>query len=403
MDILTQVLKRIKLGKCQARFIEQLVGLILAIPGRINYLNLERYGDRSEKSYRNWFKKPLAWVAVNAEVVIEMQAQGVMGKTLVMIVDGSFIKKAGKHTPGLGKFWEGKAGKAIKGLELQSVALVDLEKRQAVALEAQQTLTKPEEVSRMTGYAKHSLKVVSALPPSLRQRLKCVVADALYAKASFIDALVDEGLHVVSKFRVDANLKYLYQGERSQKPGRPKRFDGKVDFKDFSRWQVVQEDKHSHTYTALLYSVALKRKVRVVVICYLATLHRKAHREVLFSTDLTLSASEIIACYRARFEIEFIFRDAKQFAGLEDCQSRSHEALAFHWNAALLTVNVTRLQQLTALPKREPFVFRMEDQKRKAFNQLFAQRIIDSLPLDLTYPNCLPFIQSALNLRVKAT
>ncbi len=173
MDILTQVLKRIKLGKCQAKFIEQLVGLILAIPGRINYLNLERYGERSEKSYRNWFKKPLAWVAVNAEVVIEMQAQGVMGKTLVMIVDGSFIKKAGKHTPGLGKFWESKAGKAMKGLELQSVALVDLEKRQAVALEAQQTLTKPEEVSRMTGtgYAKHSLKVVAALPASLRQRL----------------------------------------------------------------------------------------------------------------------------------------------------------------------------------------------------------------------------------------
>lgn len=196
---------------------------------------------------------------------MEMQEQGVMGKTLVMIVDGSFLKKAGKHTPGLGKFWEGKAGKAIKGLELQSVALVDLEKRQAVALEAQQTLTKPEEVSRMTGYAKHRLKVVAALPHPCVNVCLGVVADALYAKASFVDALVAEGLHVVSKFRVDANLKYLYQGEPSQKPGRPKRFDGKVDFKDFSGWQVVQEDKRSHTYTALLYSVALKRKVRVVV------------------------------------------------------------------------------------------------------------------------------------------
>ena len=130
-----------------------------------------------------------------------------------------------------------------------------------------------------------------------------------------------------------------------------------MDFKDFSRWQTVQADKRSHSYTALLYSVALKREVRVVVICYHATPHRKAHREVLFSTDPAMSALDIIACYRARFEIEFVFRDAKQFAGLEDCQSRSPEALAFHWNASLLTVNLARLQQRMASPNNHSFVF----------------------------------------------
>ena len=405
MDILTQILKRLQLRKCQAMFLQQVVGLILAIPGRINYLNLERYSERSEKSYRNWFEKPLDWVSVNAEMVVEMQALGLMGKTLVLAVDGSFVSKAGKHTPGLGKFWDGKAGKAMRGLELHSAALIDLEKRQAFVLDARQTpaISEAEAPSRMHAYAQHSVEVVAALPASLRQRLKCVVADALYAKASFVDALRHEGLHVVSKLRVDANLKYLYQGERSKKSGRPQRFDGKVDFKDFSRWQTVQSDKTSVVYTAILYSIALKREVRVVVICYLATAQRKAHREVLFSTDLTVLALDIIACYRARFEIEFVFRDAKQFAGLQDCQSRSQDALAFHWNAARLTVNVTRVQQLTITTGRDSFVFRMEDAKRRSFNQLLAHRIIDSLPFDLTYQNCLPFIHSALNLGVKAT
>ena len=33
-----------------------------------------------------------------------------------------------------------------------------------------------------------------------------------------------------------------------------------------------------------------------------------------------------------RFQIEFLFRDAKQFTGLEDCQARDPVKLAFHFN-----------------------------------------------------------------------
>jgi putative transposase len=408
MAILAQIVKRMKLRKCQAIFLEQVIGVILAIPGRINYLNLERYSNRSEKSYRTWFEKPLDWLSINSEIVVEMQTRGLMGKTLVMAVDGSFINKAGKHTPELGKFWNSKQGKAIQGLEVHSAALIDLEKRQAFVMEAKQTPATPlAGDSRIVQYAKHSLEVITALPPCLRQQLKCVVADALYAKAAFVNTLRAEGIHVVSKFRVDANLKYLYLGERTNKPGRPKRFDGKVDFKDFSRWQVVQSDKTSITYTAILYSVALKCEVRVVVISYVETAQTKAHHEVLFATDLMMSALDIIACYRARFELEFVFRDAKQFTGLQDCQSRSLDALDFHWNASFLGVNVTRAQQLSACPcadyLQDSFVFSMEDEKRRAFNLLLAQTIIETLPGHLTFQYCLPFIQTALNLGVKAT
>jgi hypothetical protein len=45
----------------------------------------------------------------------------------------------------------------------------------------------------------------------------------------------------------------------------------------------------------------------------------------------------------------------------------------------------------------------MEDDKRRSFNTLLAHRIIDSLPIDLTFHNCLPFIQDALRLGVKAS
>jgi hypothetical protein len=34
--------------------------------------------------------------------------------------------------------------------------------------------------------------------------------------------------------------------------------------------------------------------------------------------------------YRLRFQIEFLYRDAKQFTGLNDCQARSPSKLNFH-------------------------------------------------------------------------
>jgi hypothetical protein len=334
--------------------------------------------------------------------VSELQKVGKLGKRLVLAMDGSFIGKAGKHTPGLGNFWDSKVGKARKGLEVHAAALIDLEYRQAFALEARQTPeTTSEAQSRVQYYAQHTVAVVTDLPPALRTQLLCVVVDGYYAKVRFVKTLREHHLHVVGKLRVDANLKYLYQGPKSKKPGRPKRFDGKVDFKDFSRWQVVERTKKSTTYATTLYSVALHCEVKVVVICYAAMTHRKAHHEVFFSTDVSIKPLDIIACYRARFEIEFVFRDAKQFAGLEDCQSRSPHALAFHWNASLLTVNVARLQQCLASPKDDPFVFSMEDDKRRSFNLVLAQQIIDSLPVNLTLHNCLPFIQDALLLGVK--
>jgi hypothetical protein len=45
----------------------------------------------------------------------------------------------------------------------------------------------------------------------------------------------------------------------------------------------------------------------------------------------------------------------------------------------------------------------MEDEKRRAFNLLLAQTIIETLPGHLTFQYCLPFIQTALNLGVKAS
>jgi putative transposase len=86
--------------------------------------------------------------------------------------------------------------------------------------------------------------------------------------------------------------------------------------------------------------------------------------KLLFSTNLEHGALNVAEFCRARIKMEFPFRDAKQFAGLMDCQSRSAKALEFHWNASFLVTSLARAQQLLEFEGEvQDFVFNVEDAK----------------------------------------
>jgi len=63
---------------------------------------------------------------------------------------------------------------------------------------------------------------------------------------------------------------------------------------------------------------------------------------VLFSSDLDLAYAQIIDYYSLRFQIEFNFRDAKQYWGLEDFMNVSETAVTNAANLALFLVNLTQ-------------------------------------------------------------
>jgi putative transposase len=63
---------------------------------------------------------------------------------------------------------------------------------------------------------------------------------------------------------------------------------------------------------------------------------------ILFSSDLTLAYAQLIDYYRLRFQIEFNFRDAKQYWGLEDFMNTSETAVTNAANLALFMVNFSQ-------------------------------------------------------------
>ncbi len=103
-----------------------------------------------------------------------------------------------------------------------------------------------------------------------------------------------------------------------------------------------------------------------------------------FSTDTQLEASEIVRYYRSRFQIEFLFRDARQYTGLGDCQSPKKVALQFHFDASMSALNLLKLQDREGNEKREGHVISIQRLKIRKFNQYLIDRIISLLDFQPT-------------------
>lgn len=102
-------------------------------------------------------------------------------------------------------------------------------------------------------------------------------------------------------------------------------------------------------------------------------------------TDKELDGSLIVRYYRLRFQIEFLIRDAKQHAGLEDCQARSENKLYFHFNMAFSVVSIAKAATWLSIPKEQREAFSMRNLKLLYYNKLLTERIFENLALDL---NC---------------
>jgi hypothetical protein len=350
--------------------------------GKVNFTNLSRYSDLSERTYRRHFEQPYEFMGLN-QVVIESAI--VPTHFQVGVVDASFVPKSGKATYGVDRFYNGKAGRTERGLEISMIAVVDVEQLIGYTLSVQQTpvLEPVDELdtdrTRVDDYLDHLRATRSAFPTAVRY----LVGDGFYSKRKWVNGVVELGLETIGKLRCDANLNYLYDGP--QKPrGARRKYDGKVDLTDFTRWHALGEvEPETELYTAVVWSVCLKRKIRVVYL-----LNRK-HPErlyyaLLFSTDIDLDPIQLFEAYRARFQIEFIFRDAKQFTGLTDCQARDEQKLDFHFNASLTALNIAKWEQYQQRDPWEPFVFSMASYKRRKLNQHLMDRFIRNLDLDET-------------------
>ncbi len=380
MNSIRDILPKVQ-SKAQEKFLIILISTIMVLCGKVNFTNLSRYSEIDERTYRRQYLRSYNFIQSNAQVI--EQAISATARQMIAI-DCSFVRKSGKATYGIEYFWNGSAGSAEKGLEISVVSIVDVDAKQGYTLSVQQTPpARPEsETTRIDRYLEH----LQATYPYLPKSAHYVVNDGFYSKIKWVDGVMALNLDVIGKLRCDADLRYVYTGE--QKPrGRKRKYDGKVDLTDVSRMTSVGEIVPKlYLYTVIVWSLSLKRKVRLAYLIDTRKPNRTG-RILLFSTDINIDAKDILSFYKSRFQIEFIFRDAKQFTGLADCQARDLTKLDFHFNACLLALNLAKFQAWQSHQSshpESPFVFSMASYKRLALNRHLLERFISLLDLEPT-------------------
>jgi hypothetical protein len=377
-------------NKPQRKFLAHLIGLLLMFPGHATFRNLSRYSHYHEKTFARQFATPCDFVALNQAAITEVVPKD---HEQALVMDTSFLAKSGKHTYGLDRFWNSTHGRAERGLEVSVLGWVDITHNSAYSLSVEQTPPTQEaepDQTRIDAYLHQLTRVVTHYR---LQPLQYVLTDGAYSKEKFVQGVRTLQLHQIGKLRSDANLRYLYTGPRRPGPGRPQQYDGKVDWRDLSRFDCIETDEEGVVlYCKTVNHVQFKRNVRVVKVVD-TRLNRSA---LLFSTDVELPATTIYRYYKARFQVEFLFREAKQFTGLNDCQARSQAKLHFHCNASLTAVTVAKLAacQETA---DQASTFSMASLKRRAFNQHLLDRILATLAEGTLLEKCSPAYEQLCN------
>lgn len=375
------------LNKCRKDFICEVFILFLCIKGRVNFLQLSRFGSFGEQRYRQQFEKSFDFISFNKELLL---ANG--SGRFIIAFDPSYISKSGKKTTGLDWYWSGCAGRSKWGIEIGGIAAIDIDNHTAFHLEAVQTLCSESET--LTQWYIDILKKRKATLTAI----SCIfVADAWFSKKGFVDAVVQMDMQFVCRLRDDADLRYLYNAAPTGKKGRPKKYSGKIDTKNIDReyFELIEQTDEYTMYSAIVYSKSLKRNIRLVHVAYI-TKKGKQTIKLYYSTDVDLSPKDILLYYQSRFQIEFLYRDGKQFTGLCDVQARGENKLNFHFNASLTAINIAKVEHWLSIPKQDRKAFSLSDIKTLNHNKLLLCRFFDVFGIDPNKPKNKQYVKELL-------
>ncbi len=362
------------------RQMSRIILALLTMTGRVTMLGISRWtGDGgSYRTIQRFFATALPW----AHLFWCFFRQHLFQADDVYLLAGDevVVTKAGKTTHGLARFFSSIYQHAVPGLAFFSLALISTTHRHAFPVRIEQVVhtdvekaaTKAKTTAKKTKEAtptrklgrpkgsKNTPKAAVTLSPEL-QRIQTLVQELLHLIASLfpLTYLVLDGhfgnspslqmarqcgLHLISKLRFDAAVYLPYDGPY-QGRGPRRKYGAKLDAKHLPEECLQQTSVEGAVETRIFQAELLHKEfgqpLNVVIIEKLNRSTQKRAHVLLFSSDLTLGYDKLIDYYGLRFQIEFTFRDAKQYWGLEDFMTVTEVGVSNAANLSLFLVNVS--------------------------------------------------------------
>lgn len=214
--------------------------------------------------------------------------------------------------------------------------------------------------------------------------VKYLLLDGEYGHNAAVQMAAQLNLQLISKLRHDSELYLPYTGKQSG-PGGRKKYGDRLNYDNLPEIGL-KSTRHEDEFIVKTYQFEVlhhdhAQKLNVVIIVKEHPITQKRGHVILFSNDLTLAAERIIRLYALRFQIEFVFRDAKQHFGLEDFMNVTKTAVN---NAANLSLFMTTLARCLLKTQRADCPeMHILDLKTAFRGRFFAAEALKLLPQKL--------------------
>lgn len=413
---LLQVINQTVLDPTTRRRLVIVVLAMLAMTGRITMRGLSRWTEEggSYRTIQRLFNTEIDWSQLLVTFVAIWFAD--IEDIFLLAGDETVVTKAGKYTHGLDRFFSSIFGRPVKGLAFLAFTLISVKRREAYPIRMEQ-LTKEEALcgkrkkkaktkkkskpkrkrGRPKGSKNKNRRDVE-LPPHLQQmqlwlqstlRLLKIAGisityflfDGALGNNNSLQMVRQCGLHLISKLRRDSALYFPYTGKQ-KKRGAKRKYGNKLNYDQIPNQYLVSTktvDKIcTQIYQMQMWHKLFPDKLNIVIVRKINLENGKWAHVVLFSSDLTLAADKMVDYYRLRFQIEFNFRDAKQFWGLEDFMNIKQQPVQNFANLSMFMVTVS--QQLMQRRRDHIPDFSINDLKAEFRGRKYVSELLKLLP-----------------------
>jgi hypothetical protein len=359
--------------------LSRIVAALLVMTGRVTMLGISRWAGPggSYRTVQRFFSQALPWAMLFW--VFFRQHIYCADEVYLLVGDEVVATKAGKHTHGLDRFFSSLYGKPIPGLAFFALSVVSTRQRrsfpicveQVVRSQAEKAASKakaakkkqpPSTTKRRPGRPKGrkntpkadvtltpELVRITGMLSALRQLIAGVVSltylvlDGHFGHHNALHMARQHNLHLISKLRCDAALYVPYTGPYAGR-GPHRKYGDKLDYSNLPvsslKETTVEGQMKTCVYQMQLLHKEFTQPLNIVIIVKTNLRTQARAHVVLFSSDLALAYAPLVDYYGLRFHIEFNFRDAKQYWGLEDFMNVTPTGVTNAANLSLFMVNV---------------------------------------------------------------
>ena len=354
---------------------------LLVMTGRVTMLGLSRWAGQGG-SYRTvqrfFYTQAIPWTALFWTF---FQHHLHRSKHVYLLAgDEVVVSKAGQETYGVDRFYSSLYGKPVPGLSFFVLSVVDVQARRSFPMRVEQVIRSDAEKAarKAKAEAKRQKRVTEkhprGRPKGSRNKNKAEVelTPELLRIKGMVDALLKQiagflsltylvldghfghrnalhmvqgcGMHLISKLRYDSALYFRYAGPYNGH-GHHRQYGDKLDYcrlpDEYLKETAVDKNIQTCIYQAPLLHKEFSQTLNIVIIVKTNLQTGARAHVVLFSSDLKLPYAKLMDYYCLRFQIEFNFRDAKQYWGLEDFMNVTPTAVTNAANLALFMVTLS--------------------------------------------------------------